>query len=132
MEDERKRYAMIVAIAVCVLAAGIVYWWTRGSGAVRSSADGLEDNNVLMKCNNPKCRAVYEVTGTEYHDFIQQANPMGEGLMGMPCKQCGKASAFKAVKCEKCGTVFFYGAKGADFGDRCPKCGHSKQEQDQK
>jgi len=132
MTDGKKRSAMIAVIAICVLVAGIVYWFTYGSTPAPSNADDLANTSVLMKCNNPKCKALYEITGKEYHEFMQQANPMGEGLMGMQCKQCGKASAFKAVKCEKCGSVFFYGAKGADFGDRCPKCRYSKQEQDKK
>lgn len=132
MEDEKKRRAMIAVIAICVLATGIIYWWTHGSGSAGSSVDSFENDTVLMKCNNPKCRAEYEVTGKEYREFMEQANPMGEGLAGMQCKQCGKTSAFKAVKCEKCGTVFFYGTKGGDFGDRCLKCGHSKLEQGHK
>jgi len=51
---------------------------------------------------------------------------------GMECTQCGKTTAFRAVKCEKCGNVFLYGAQGLDYADRCPKCRYSKKEQDRK
>jgi len=126
MEDDKKRRAMIAVIVICALVTGIIYWWTNGFGSAESSGEGFENDTVLMKCNNPKCQAEYEITGKEYHEFMEQANP--EGLMGMQCKQCGKRSVFKAVRCEKCGSIFFYGVGGTDFKDRCPKCGFSKTE----
>jgi uncharacterized membrane protein YvbJ len=43
------------------------------------------------------------------------------------CQKCGKESAFRSVKCEKCGNIFLWGNPN-DFNDRCPKFGYSEEE----
>ncbi len=128
MEEAKKRRFMISVIVVCLLVAGIIYWRTNASRQTDTTSGDVQNGTVLMKCNNQRCQAVFEVTAKEYREFMQQSNPLGEMQLGMQCKQCGQRSAFRAVRCEKCGSVFFYGYEGADFADRCPKCGFSKME----
>ncbi|OHB55175.1 MAG: hypothetical protein A2173_00400 [Planctomycetes bacterium RBG_13_44_8b] len=89
---------------------------------------------MWVKCNNPNCKAEYEMDKKDYFTDVAQkvrTNPLSYQTPALVCEKCGKESIFRAIKCEKCGKVFIEGAS-ADFSDRCPDCGFSKIEDERK
>jgi predicted Zn-ribbon and HTH transcriptional regulator len=89
---------------------------------------------LWVKCNSPDCAAAYRISEQDYYQQIEErvkANPMALVTPALTCKRCGKESVYRAVQCEKCGHMFFYGNPN-DFNDRCPKCGYSKMENERK
>jgi uncharacterized OB-fold protein len=66
----------------------------------------------------------------DYFKYIQEhINPMSMTMPPLVCEKCGEESIYKAIKCEKCGAIFFDNVTPDDFRDRCPKCGYSKTEE---
>jgi predicted RNA-binding Zn-ribbon protein involved in translation (DUF1610 family) len=66
-------------------------------------------------------------------EFLQQnTDPMAMRQPAITCEKCGKKTGYRAMKCEKCNVVFFYGEVVNDFPDKCPKCGFSTTEQRRK
>lgn len=129
MEEGPKKALMIVLVVVCLAAAGVITWKTR------SGSSSAINGNALMwvKCNNPNCGAEYQITQKEYLDFIRKnAVPGFATIPAMTCKKCGEKSAFAAIKCPKCGTVFIRGTVKGPFEDKCPKCGYSQMEERRK
>lgn len=89
---------------------------------------------IWIMCNNPQCKTSYQMDKKDYFVLIEgkvRANPLALQTPALDCDKCGKASAFRAVKCEKCGHMFFYGNPN-DFNDRCPECKYSKTEAERK
>ena len=133
MDESMKKPIMIAVIVVCLVLAGVITWRTRrgGGGGLNSIP---ADAKVLVKCANSECGAEYEVGRREYYAFLKKnMNPLLNSNPPMTCTQCGKPSIYPAVKCEKCGNVFFKNAgKPGDFPDRCPKCEYSKMEDERK
>ena len=131
MEGSKKKPIMIGIIVVCLVLA-VVITLVRSSGTPEGSVRDIKRGEMLwVKCMNPECNAEYQIDKRDYYDALQQyQGPIMEG--GVPpvvCKESGKESLFKAVKCEKSGKIFFEGAAGpTDYGDRCPECGYSKIE----
>lgn len=126
-----KNMIYAIVIVVCIALAVLIFVKTQsgGSGGIASIRVGEE--MYWIKCNNPSCNAEYEMDKKNYYEQIvekQRANPMSMVTPPLTCKECGKDSVYRAVKCEKCGTVFFYGADPDDYQDRCTKCGYSKRE----
>ena len=126
-----KNLIYAIVIVLCIALAILIFVKTQsgGSGGIDSIKRGEE--MYWVKCNNPSCNAEYEIDKKDYFEQIeekQRANPLSMVTPPLTCKKCGKDSVYRAEKCEKCGTVFFYGANPDDFPDRCPKCGHSKRE----
>jgi hypothetical protein len=129
-----KNTIYVIVIAVCLLLAIIIFIKGRsgGSGGLESMKRG---ELFWVMCNNPKCKATYQIDKVDYHTEIREkirANPTS--MMQTPpltCKKCGENSVYRAFKCPKCEHMFFYGKTG-DFDDRCPKCGFSKMEDDRK
>ena len=121
----------IVVIVLCLTVAGFLFL-KRGTQASQIP-EGFQGEVVWLKCTNPECKASYEIDKYEYYKWAEaNRNPMALSDPPMACKQCGKNSAYKAIKCEKCGEVFFAGEAKSDFSDRCPKCGFSEVETDSK
>jgi hypothetical protein len=50
--------------------------------------------------------------------------------LAFTCPKCSQDMVYNAIKCEKCGKIFFIGGQG----DKCPdpKCGYSKSEERRK
>ncbi|GAI55337.1 unnamed protein product, partial [marine sediment metagenome] len=67
----------------------------------------FKDMSTWLKCRNIDCGAAYEMNLEEYHMFIQKnADPRSPLPPPLVCKKCGEPSVYRAVKCEKCGSVF--------------------------
>ena len=129
-----KNTVYAIVIVVCFAAAGIIaykYIFTSGSGGGIDDISAAE--KTWVKCNNPECKAEYEMGLREYHKFIKanMVDPMAMVAPPLICKTCGKASVFRAEKCGNpdCGIVFFSGSVPNDFADRCPECGRSEDEE---
>lgn len=126
-----KNTIYAIVIVVCFVGAGaIAYKYIFTSGGSGGIDDIPEGKMIWVKCNNPKCKAEYQMGEKAYFKYIaEHANPMAPTAPPLICKECGEPSAFRAEKCENCGIVFIQGSAGpGDFADRCPKCGHSKTE----
>jgi len=134
MEESKKKLIMIGIIVACLaLAALITFGWRVGSGG------GIEDISpeemIWVKCNNPDCKAEYEMSKKDYFKYVQEhIDPMAMVAPPVICKECGKASCYRAEKCQNpaCGKVFFRGSVPNDFADRCPYCGRSETEESRK
>lgn len=128
MEENAKKTLLIVVAVACLAAAGIVMYKTMGGGA----AAGQPAGQTWVKCNNPKCGNEYDISAKEYTDFVMNnGGPrqfMMNGAVPMKCPKCNEESAFKGMKCEKCGKVFFPGTVEGKAQDTCSGCGHSPSE----
>jgi predicted Zn-ribbon and HTH transcriptional regulator len=128
MKQGTKKVVMTCIIVGCLAAAGIItYRSTRGS---RRGIETVKRGQLIwVKCNNPDCGAAYQMDRRDYFEALEALSQPGE--MSIPpllCEKCGEQSVYRAVKCEKCGHLFFYTIKPGDFADRCPECGFSKIE----
>ena len=128
MDEEKKKYAMIGLIVVCIaLAAGITYVNMGGSGGTG------KPRPVAMLCDS--CEATYELTSEEFKQAIRDTgagqNPMMmRGPMVLPCKKCGEIAAYRATTCPECNEIFVTGDAGDEkYPDKCPACGYSAVEQ---
>jgi len=123
-----------VVILVCLGLAVMIFLKTRSGGG--GGVEQLKRGELYwIQCNNPSCKAIYQMDKVDYLKEIEQkvrANPLASQTPALVCQKCGKESAFRAVKCENCGKIFFYGAVPGDLPDRCPDCKYSKTEAERK
>ena len=130
MEEGRRKQVMIGTIVVCLTAAAYITFFRGGGedeGLMRR--DIAEDATIWVKCVNTRCGDTYEMNEIEYREF-QRQHLAEDTEPGMTCEKCGKASAFEAIKCPKCGNVFISGESGpGELPDRCPKCKYSAREE---
>jgi len=125
MEEGKKKTVMLILIVGCLVVAGAVTFTTRSGGGGIGSISKSE--KILVMCSNPDCEAEYETGKKAYYEFVQKnMNPMSMAAPPMPCNECGEESIYKAIKCGKCGTVFFENSVPNDFADRCPECEYSE------
>jgi phage FluMu protein Com len=128
MEDSAKKAVLITIIVVCLAAAGVITYMTMGGGGT----GGGKIDMVWVKCNNPSCGHEYQMSPKEYSDLVYKNDPravMMYGAQPLKCPKCGENSVFAAIKCEKCGKVFFPGTVEGQFDDKCTGCGYSKKEE---
>jgi hypothetical protein len=133
MEDSRKKPIMIGVIVVCLVVAGLITFARRGGGG--GSINSIPEGDMTwVKCNNPDCKAEYQMSKREfYKQQKERFNPMARTAPPLVCKECGKDSLYMAIKCQNCGAVFIEGISGQnDFSDRCPVCKHSATEDSRK
>jgi len=135
MEDSKKKPIMIGVIVVCLGVAGAVTLMRSSGGG--SGIDALpDDETTWVKCNNPSCKAEYEMSIKAFYKAQQErVNPMARTTPPLTCEKCGKDSLYQAEKCANpsCGAVFIRGISGQnDLPDRCPECGQSKIEESRK
>jgi DNA-directed RNA polymerase subunit RPC12/RpoP len=130
MEDTKKKAVMIAVVIACLAAAGVVTYVTSSGGG--GGIETIERGQLMwVKCNNPDCGAEYQIDQRDYYKYLEE-HPQGPGAPAMVCEKCKEESVFRAEKCEKCGTVFFYESVADDLPDRCPSCGYSKMEEKRK
>ncbi len=127
--DRKKKKQLIFAV-ICLAAAVVitaVFYNPFGGGS-----SGLK-KPVQLLC--VKCGAGFEITSGEYEKQMTEKGAIGpKGPTGPPpglkCPNCGQEEAYTAIKCNKCGKVFFPDPGNyADFLDRCPECGYSAKEE---
>ena len=126
-ESRKKQLIMYLIVSACLILAVAITFFTR------STHYGIEtigrSEMIWVKCVDPACGAEYETGKRAYYEFVQaNSSPMSVSRAPLVCEQCDQNSIYQAVKCEKCETVFFYGAIPDDFKDRCTECGYSKTE----
>jgi len=124
-EDKQTLLKKITVIIACVVLVALITYLTLpkriGVGTIN------ENESVWLKCSNSACNSEYQIGKKPYFEFIQEnASPR---MMRPPmlCKECNQKTVYRAVKCDKCGLIFYYGTS-KDFMDRCPKCKYSKIE----
>jgi rubredoxin len=128
-----KNAIYAIVIVVCLVLAVVIFLSTRSGGP--GGLDQIQRGEMIwLMCNNPACKTSYEIDKKDY--FVQidekvRANPLAMQTPALVCEKCGKPSVFRAVKCEQCGHMFFYGNPN-DFNDRCPECKYSKIEAERK
>jgi DNA-directed RNA polymerase subunit M/transcription elongation factor TFIIS len=125
----KKRISIGVSICCLSLAIGITvkrnFIDDYGGGSI---------GPIQMLCVNPKCGQAFELSEKEFSNLISQ-NQGSDMLVETPafkCVKCNQKSAYIAMKCEKCGNVFVPNYQSPDGFDKCPKCGFSKSQQEQK
>ena len=125
MEQNQKKLLLIgITVGCLVLAAGITLLTRSRSGGI---PEHFADEMIWVKC--AKCGHAYQITKKEYFEYQQKHDDPSSPIAPlMVCPKCGEKAVLRAVKCEKCGEVFFWGSIPGDFDDRCPKCGYSKKE----
>ena len=134
MDDSKKKPIMIAFIIVCLGVAG-AYTFLRSGGPEGGYESLPDDQMTWVKCNNPQCKAEYQVSEKEYFKEIQEKQRENPAAMmstpALACQKCSKPSVFKAYKCgnPSCGHVFFSGSVPNDFPDRCPDCKRSETEE---
>ena len=125
MEENAKKTLLIVVAIACIAAAGVITYKTMGG----STASSQPTSKIWVKCNNPKCGNEYQISAKEYTDFMMSNGGPRQFIMSgavpMKCPKCNEDSVFKAMKCEKCGKVFFPGTVEGKAEDTCPGCGYS-------
>ena len=134
MEEGKKKPIMIGVIVACLALAALITFSRRG-GSGGGIKDISDEEMVWVKCNNPNCKAEYEMGMKAYFEYIQEnMDPMAMVAPPVVCKSCGEKSVFRAEKCQNpdCGIVFFRGSVPNDFADRCPECGRSETEESRK
>jgi len=124
MEDSKKKPIMVGLILACIAAAVAVTLITKSKD--EGGVGGLGDEIIWVKCANETCGAESQMPTDDYYKYIKDN---GEQPV---CDKCGENSLYRAVKCAKCGVVFFRGEIRGDFPDRCPECGFSQMEGDRK
>jgi len=133
METDTKRRFMIAVAIVCIALAAAISYSThpRLFHRHRNWLDSIpKDEMIWVKCANEECGAEYQMNRRTYFKSLRESPYFEDYDVDPPliCKECGKASIYKAMKCEKCGGVFFPVSVSKDWGDRCPACGYSKIE----
>jgi hypothetical protein len=130
-----KNAVYIIIIVVCLLGAGFVaykYIFSGGSGGISGIPEG---QMVWVKCNNPDCKAEYQMSKRKYYEEVEKRfNPLVQTTPAITCEKCGQESLYEAIKCSnpECGIIFFKGVVRGDIEDRCPECGHSAIEDSRK
>jgi ribosomal protein L37AE/L43A len=134
MDGSRKKTLSLCIVIFCLIVSGVILWATNSGGD--SGIESYQGEMLWLKCNNPQCRSSYQIDKSEYFRLVQhkQVNmPISTTTPPLKCKDCGKDSVYRAVKCPNCGEMFFHGASGPGyFPDMCPKCKFSQKEEDRK
>ena len=126
MWRNRKKVIMLIVVMVSLISAGFITF----SNIYKKSTylNELKGEIVLLKCRNSECNYTFEMDMKDYYEYLQNNRSNTGGVTALPCPKCGQKSAYEAIKCVKCGNIFFVNRIKRDFFDRCPKCGFSKEE----
>jgi hypothetical protein len=131
MNGSTKNTVLVGIIVVCLVAAGVITYATRGRKGPDLSP--FADETTWVLCRNPNCGESYEMNLKKYYEFRQKnADPRSPLPPALPCEVCrDPESVYRAVRC-KCGHVFERNTVPADFADRCPECDYSQIEVDRR
>ena len=131
MDESKKNVVMIVIVVVCLALAGAIAVINFGGGGEGTSAAAQKPQ--LMLCVNPDCGNIFEMTMEERRQAMRERGRMRMrgGPPAFTCPKCGEESAYAAIRCPKCSTVFIQDYT-SDFPDRCPECGYSAIEEKRK
>jgi len=130
MDDKNKKILAAVLVAVSLLVMVVAFVKRNARSDI---PDTFKDETVWVKCINKDCQAVEEVNKKMYYEYVQK-NQDHSSLSAPPmvCKKCNQKSAYKAIKCKKCGNIFFEGDSATGYSDSCTKCGFSEKTQGRK
>ena len=104
--------AKVVIIAVCISAAGFLYWFNRdGEASIPDTPDSL----TAWMCNS--CQNVFSLTAAEA--MAEEARAGGPSPLF--CRACSKKEAYRVAQCDVCSTYFFSSDVPNSLG-RCPAC----------
>lgn len=125
-----KKKKSFIVIAFCLIIIVIVTLLSFSDNP-RKIPD-FEGRSIWVKCTEGQCGATYQMELNQYFEELKtkQKTWAGFGTPGLTCEKCGNDSAYRAIKCEKCGTIFRRVAGRGTFADRCPECGFSKTQED--
>lgn len=127
MEDSKKKPIMIAIIVACIALAGVITYVSSSGGG--GGIEAVQRGEMMwVKCSNPDCAAEHQIDKKDYFMYIQE-HQKGVATPPLVCKDCGEESIYRAIKCQKCGIIFFYGSVHDDLVDRCPECSYSPTEE---
>jgi ribosomal protein L40E len=95
-----------------------------------------EDDHAAMgwmMCR--ECGAKYKMKLKQWQAVAEsyvKEHPDSRTPPPLVCQQCGQKTAYRAIECGKCGSIFKAGWKGPDYYDRCPQCKFSQVEETMK
>lgn len=124
MKSKKSLIIIVFCLVTIVIVALLSF-----SGNPRKIPD-FEGRLTWVKCD--KCDAAYQIELNQYFEELKakQKTWSGFGTPGLTCEKCDNESAYRAIKCEKCGTIFRRVAGRGAYADRCPECGFSKTEEE--
>lgn len=121
---EKKQLIMVIIIVSCLVFAGAITIITSDLGG----GGGAANVDRWYLCVNPDCGKEFKLSPDELREAMsdQMAMPMpGMGPMAIECQFCNEKTAYPAMQCQECQTVFIM-----DYNynppDECPECGYSK------
>jgi hypothetical protein len=118
-----------IAVGICIVAAVVITISIVVQRHQMISCTG-RGSTIWVICTNQDCEEAYQKDRGEWLSLIpEDVEPITRPEPVMVCKQCGKQTVYRAVKCQKCGLVFQRGSVPNDFSDRCPGCAYSYIEQ---
>jgi hypothetical protein len=115
--EKAKKVIITVSLGGAVLLLG-AWILDGGSGRVQGVDSVPEGAQVWVKCANKACAASSEMAMKEYYRKVDEKVSYS-GVPPIECEKCGKASVFRAIKCNSCGEVV---AKSRGVTDECRKC----------
>jgi DNA-directed RNA polymerase subunit RPC12/RpoP len=131
MQEKQLKIALIVSVSLTgLLVAGFVIESFSGPGD-DDIGEASRAGGIWMLCDNPDCEAAYEISEEEFAELMRGKGRPGPGMMGQlafVCRECGQETAYRGMKCPKCGALFIRESIDGDYADRCPDCGYSAME----
>jgi len=133
MGNIKRNVVMIVIVIVCLSLATVLTLMTLPGRRTKDPLKAYKGKKIWVKCKNEACGAEYQVNQKFYFEYIKDnIEPMSTEAPPLICEKCLQKTVYRAVKCPKCGKVFFYDIKSKDFPDRCPECNFSETEETRK
>ena len=119
MDESTGKTMKIGIIVVCLVVAIVITVKTRSGGS--SGRGDFGDSAFWVKCD--ECGVEKEMEQQKYLEDIKEVRTSQE-IPPLACDKCGKNAIYRAIKCKKCETVFFY----SEFytKNNCPKCGYNE------
>ena len=127
MDDAKRNLVRKLIVVVCLVLAVII------TLVLNNPFGGSGSGRVPIQMLCAECDAEFELSVDDYREQLMEKGIVPMGPMASPacvCSVCENETAYKAVTCKKCKTVFVPAGSGTqDYPDRCPDCGHSATEE---